>query len=501
MKKIILLPLLFACAVSAEPGPLDFLDRADSDVVWVLDSGLDPTPFIGPLNPPYEVGQNALTRLDLATGEITASIPLGSSGPVLAFELSPDGDTAIAARIFDNALLVIDGLASPETVTIHEYPLPLQPLSLAFSSDGRRAAIGYQTGAGEAYVALVDRMDSSDPSIQDPVGLGISADYLTAVEAIDFSLDGSRLVTQTAMHDVAPPDPAYFMPRVALQSSAVWADGIAVGPAFEPGRQSILPPAPPFSGAPTGVALGDFALTCDGLTALVPVSGALDIGQPDARILVVDGINTGHLVLRKTLTPADGVDVAPLQVALSADCERALVTNAFAGTMTHLTGVREGDFALTGNPLLMPFPSEPAISADSRYIVIQHPRPPLDGVPPSNVTVYDGGTLTPALAPIFGPVRSWLQAKDRTLAVWPAGLLDRVDAAGLPTWMSRMYERRIDSAMDAVHKGNLRRAQYSLRITLWLTFWLDRSGHLDEADADMFSSYLRNALYALADAG
>ena len=498
MKKIILTTLLFACAASAEPGPLDFLGNSDSNVAWVLDSGLDPTPFIGPLNPPYDVGDNALTRIDLATGEITASIPLGSSGPVLAFELSPDGNTAIAARIYDNALLIVDGLSSPETATIREYPLPLQPLSLAFSSDGRHAAIGYQTGAGEAFVALLTHIDHSEPAIGDPVSLGISAEYLTAVEAIDFSLGGSRLVTQTAMHDVAPPDPSYFTPRVALQSHAVWAGGVAIGPAYEPDRQSVLPPMPPFAGAPTGVALGDFALTCDGLTALVPVSGARDIGQPDARILVVDGVNTGHLVLRETLTPADGVDIAPLQIAMAADCDRALVTNAFAGTMTNITGIRDQDFALTGNPLLMPFPSEPAISADSRYVVIQHSRPPLNGVPPSNVTVYDGSTLAPSLAPIFGPVRSWLQAKDRTLATWPAGLLDRIDAVDVPAWMSRMYERRINAAIDASRSGYNRRARQSLRLTLWVTYWLDCSGHLDSADAATITTYLRDAVYALA---
>ncbi len=501
MKKIILITLLYACHASAEPGTVDFLGYADSEVVWVLDSGLDPTPFIGSLNPPYEIGEDALTRIDLRTGEVTASIPLGSSGPVLAFELSPDGDRAIAARIYDNALLIVDGLSSPETATIREHPLPLQPLSLAFSSDGLQAAIGYQTGAGEAQVAFVTHIDRSNPSIGDPVSLGISGAFLTAVEAIDFSLDGSRLVTQSALHDVAPPNPAYFMPRIALQSHAVWADGIAIGPAYEPGRQSVLPPGPPFIGAPTGVALGDFALTCDGLTALVPVSGALDIGQPDARILVLDGVNTGHLVLRETLTPANGVDVAPLQITLSTDCDRALVTNAFAGTVTQIDGVRSRDIALSGNPLLMPFPSEPAISADSRYVVIQHPRPPLDGVPPSNVTVYDGLTLAPTLAPIFGPVRSWLQAKDRTLATWPAGFLDRVAASDLPAWLSRMYERRISSAVEAARNGHRRRAQYSLQVTLWMTYWLGRSGHLDAADADTYSTYIRNGIYALAYEG
>ena len=379
MKKIILVSLLYVCAASAQPGPLDFLGNADSGVVWVLDSSLDPEPFVGPLNPPYDVGENALTRIDLETGDVTASIPLGLSGPVLAFELSPDGDTAIAARIFNNALVVIDGLSSPETATIREYPLPMQPLALAFTADGRRAAIGYQTGAGEAHIAMITGLNQSDVTIGEPVSLGVSAQFLTAVEAIDFSLDGSRLVTQTALHDAPPPDPVYFMPRIALQSNAVWADGIAVGPAYEPDRQSVLPPMPPFTNAPTGVALGDFALTCDGLTALVPVSGALDIGQPDARILVVDGINTGHLVLRETLTPANGVEIAPFQIALSADCDRAVVTNAFSGTMTEINGVRAGQFLPGGSPLLMPFPGEPAITADSRYVAVQHPRPPLDG--------------------------------------------------------------------------------------------------------------------------
>ena len=62
-----------------------------------------------------------------------------------------------------------------------------------------------------------------------------------------------------------------------------------------------------------------------------------------------------------------------------------------------------------------------------------------------------------------------------------------------------MYERRINSAIDAAQAGSTRRARYSVYLTLWVTRWLDRSGHLDSTDADVISAYLRNAVYALAD--
>jgi hypothetical protein len=175
------------------------------------------------------------------------------------------------------------------------------------------------------------------------------------------------------------------------------------------------------------------------------------------------------------------------------------VTNAFAGTITEITGIRDGQYSLNSSPLLMPFPGEPAVSANAQHVVVQHPRPPLDAVPPANLTIYDGTSLAARFGPLFGPVRSWIEAKDRTLATWPAGLLDRVAAADMPSWMTRMYDRRISAAIGAAHHGNPRHAYRVLRATAWITHWLERSGYLAPVDADTISSYLRGALYVLAE--
>ncbi len=489
--------VLFAASVANADGPsLKFLGHANSNEAWALDSNFDPTLFTGPLDPPYEVGANALTRIDLATGEVTASIALGGDAPVLAFDLSPDGDTALAVRIFDNALLVINGISDPSTATVREYPLPMQPLSLAISSDGQRAAIGYQGGAGEAHAGLVDGLRGTDLRIHPPVSLGIDAGYLTAVEAVDFSLDGTRLVTQSALHDVAPPDPVYFMPRIVVQSNVVWGENIVAGAPFVVDRTPVLPPAPPFAGAPTGVALGDFALTCDGRSLLLPVSGALDVGQPDARILVLDGVELGQLTERRVLTPADGVSIAPFQVALAPDCDSAIVTNAFAGNLSVMSGIRSGEVSIESATSSMPFPSEAVISADLAHVAVQHSRPPIDGVPPTSVTFYDYESLQATQAPLFGPVRSWIQAKDRTLAAWPAGLLDRIAAADPPDWIMGMYERSIGQVQRLSRAGYQKRA---IRLITWLrivTYTLEYAGYLDSVDADVIQVILYHALRA-----
>ncbi len=493
---LLTLHLLISISAQAQLPSLDFLGRAESDTVWVLDSGYDPTPLIGELNPPYDVGNNQLTGVSLATGEITAEVLLGDSAPVLAFDVSPNGDQALALRIGANALISVTGLSNPQSATLAEVSLPLQPLSLAFSLDGRRAAIGYQTGAGEAMVSLVDLAPGAGLVVHPPVGLGVEADVLTAVEGVAFTMDGSRLVTQTGLHDVAPPSAGFFTPRIALQSSAITRQSLAAGSALFPDRESALPPTAPFQDLPTGVALGDFALACDGNSLVLPVSGALDLGQPDARIMIVEGVSTGILAVGQTLTPADGVNVGPLQVELAADCDRALVVNAFSGTVTEISGLLTGALSLVNAPLLSPFPSEPAITADLGRLAVLHARPPLDGVPPSNVTVYDLATLEDVLGPVFGPVRPWLQAKDRTMATWPPGLLDRIAAFDIPGWSRRMLERPITRAINAAGKNQEWRTRFLLLRLLKRTRWLQTRDHLSDLQAAVIEHHIRHALQA-----
>lgn len=423
---------LGAVAATAAAADLRFLDAADASRAFVLDSTFDPTPWVGELDPPYEPGADRLVALtELATGgRVAAQIDLDAPGTAFAFALSPDGDTAIVLMIEPHGLVVVRGLAGSDAHVADIVPLAEQPLSAAFAPDGRSAAIGQQrSGAGHATLSLIDGLPDA-PRVARLVGLGIEAAVLSAVESVDFGLDGRRLLVQTALHD-EPAAPGFFLPRVALQV-------VSIGPARARPKVSeplwlpatpALPPAPPFGGLDTGVALGDSAIGCDGETAVVPVSGALDLGQPDARVLLVEGIRRARPRLAAVLTPADGVGIAPLQVARMPDC-RALLTNVFSGTATTLTwSPAERRPTLASYPLGAPFPAEPAATADGRHAIVHHPRVPLDGVPPALVTVYTADTMTPAGPPVGGPVRAWVQVKDSTLAVFPPGLVDLVRAA------------------------------------------------------------------------
>ncbi|MDJ0654455.1 MAG: hypothetical protein QNJ40_09900 [Xanthomonadales bacterium] len=470
MRNLPALLLLASCAAQgANPADLAFLGSAESSYAWVLDSSYDPTPVIGVLDPPYQAGRNQLSRIDLATGEIDAAIALGDRAPVLAFSLSPDGTTGIALRIFDNALLVISGMDEPATAELREYPLPHQPLSAGFFGGGAHAVIGYQTGAGALLAGVVENLDQ--PVVHVPSELGIEAPYLGAVEAIAVTHDDRRVITQSALHQVPPSDPAFFTPQIAVQSHELLHGQLVPDSTLLLDPIPVLPPSPPFDHLETGVALGDFAVGCDDDRLVVPVSGALDLGQPDARVLILKGVSDGFLELEQTLSIADGVGLAPLQIDLAADCDLGVITNVFAGTVTRLTGIAGGRFQLDETPLIMPFPAEPAISPDMQTLVVHHPRPPLNGVPPGNVTIYQLSNVAPRGGPVFGEVRAWLQAKDRTLATWPPGLMDRVISFGWPDWAAQLFTQQLRRVMQAAAHGNpnvYRKLAFAVLLGHWL---------------------------------
>lgn len=446
----------------AGDGPLRFLAAQPGWIAYALDSAFDPTGFVGVLDPPYEPGENLLAVLSRRGGDprVARTLRLGDQGFVLSFALSPDGDTALVGRHAPEEVLVVRGLRLGRPHVAEAIPLATAPLSFAFAPDGTFAVVGNQTGPGEASLTVVAGLPGA-VRVAGAVGLGIEAQVLGAVESVDFSHDGRRLLVHTALHD-DPAPPGFLMPRVVLQVVRGLDPG-APGPGpdvSEPlllPRESALPPEPAFAGLPTGVALGDSALLCDGDSAIVPVSGALDLGQPDARIFLVRGLEAGRPEIARTLSPADGLGVAPLQVALAPDCSRAVVTNVFTGDASLLTGLGDPTFAsveVTALSLGFPFPAEPAIAPGGDTLWVHHPRIPLDGVPPAAVTVFDlagpgQAALTPAGPPVMGPVRAWLQAKDRTLAAHPPSLVNYVMAftEGLAIQVRRSLYRDVRAAI------------------------------------------------------
>lgn len=427
---------------------LEFLLAKPADRAFVLDSSFDPPGLIGVLDPPYEPGDDQITVLGGMPGaaSIVDSVPLGEGLRIMSLALSPDGRTMAVTRLFDLEVLLVRDFEDPASISIESIPMPAQPLALAFSPTGDRLAVGLQ-GVGPALVQMVEGVRDV-PLAGELIELGVSSDVLYAVEAVAFDLSGRRALAQIALHNSPLPDPAFFVPQIVLTPLGVSGNEAQLGsPWFAP-QESFIPPTPPFDDLKTGAPLGDFAWLCDGDRVIVPVSGALDIGQPDARILVLAGASTGELELLHTLTPLDGVGIAPFQIDLGADCDTAVVTNAFSADMTQIHGL-DGpwqDWTLSAHPASSAFPAEPAFTPDQNALLVHHPRVPLDGVPPALVTGYAGTDLSPIGAPVGGPVRAWLQVKDSTLATWPASFVDRLRHSGLDWRQTRRVESLVHVA-------------------------------------------------------
>lgn len=439
---------------------LDFLLPKPADHAYVLDSAFDPTGFIGVLNPPYEPGDNQITVLGELPGapSIVDVVPLAADTPIFSMAMSPDGRTMAVTRMITNEVLIVRDFHDAMSMSIEVVPMPDLPLALGFSPTGDRLAVGLQ-GTGQATVQLVEQVRTV-PALGELVELGISSDVLNAVEAIGFDFSGRRVLAQVSLHQAHLPDPAFFVPQIVLVPMDVSGGEVLVGAAWFAPQESFLPPTPPFDALSTGAPLGDFAWLCDGDRVIVPVSGALDIGQADARILVLSGASGTGLELMHTFTLLDGVGIGPFQIDLGADCDTAIVTNAFSGDLTRIRGL-DGpwqDWTLSTHSASSPFPSEPAFSPDQNALLIHHPRVPLDGVPPSVVTSYSGADLAPLGAPLSGPVRAWAQVKDSTLTTWPASFVDRLRRSDLDWQQARRLE-------SLVH------------VAAWLSEWKPNAAH------------------------
>lgn len=433
---LLTLLVLLPAAARGGGGPLGFLEAHDPSQAWVVDSGFDPLAVYGlALDPPWQVGLDALTRVDVDLAgpepELLSTPPLGAGGWLMSFALSPDGDTAVASTLGPNGLLVVRGLRQGEPAVDAVLPMERFPLSLDVSPDGRTAVAGLQLGGpGTAQVAVIAGLPEA-PFVEEIVDLGIAAEVLGAVESVDFGRDGRRVLVQTALHR-HPAPPLFFLPDVVLQVVELGPGAARVSEPLVLPPQPFLPPGPPFEGLATGRALGDSAILCDGDTAVVGSTGALNLFQPDARVLLVRGVRSGALRVERVLTLAEGVGIAPFQVTVAPDCS-AWITNTFDASVTRIGGLLSGDLGaveLESHSTVYPFPAEPALTPDGARLLVHHPRTPANGVPPPAVTVLDARTGAVLGPPLGGPVVAWAEVKDGTLATVEPGLVDHLRALG-----------------------------------------------------------------------
>lgn len=486
------LPLFSVAEVPEADDPLGFLDTQDAAHAWVIDSGFDPGAFYGlTFDPPWRIGTNALTRIGLAGApQILSTTPLGNAGSVMTFALSPDGDTALVSTLLPNQILVVRGLRQDLPQVTATLPVALFPLSFDFAPDGRSAAAGLQrNGPGTAQIARIVGLPET-PAIGEAVDLGAHANVLSAVESVDWSRDGRRILVQTALHQ-HPAPPLFFLPEIAMQVLALDDGNAQVSAPLILPAEPFLRPRPPFEELLTGVAIGDSVILCDGDTALVGSTGALNLGQRDARLLFLRGVRAGSLVVERILTLDDGVGVAPFQVTVGPDCA-AWVTNTFDGSVTRVGGLLVGDFGaieLRTFATSYPFPGEPAATSDGRRLLVHHPRAPRNGVPPAAVTVWDPPDDTAVGSPLTGPVTAWIEVKDATLAAQRPGLLDYLRALSTPE-RAAQFERLIGHvrrAIDFAAGGHSPAARAELLAFRNQVEFQKNRGMLAEAEARLFT--------------
>jgi hypothetical protein len=475
-------------------GRLAFLAPHDATRAFVLDSGFDPLILgVGPLDPPYEPGLNQLTVLGGIGGDqfVEQTIDLGE-GTAVVFGLSPDGDTALVGTKLPPRweLAVVRGLRVGPAYVAVRLPVPWLPSAFAFAPDGTAAFVG--SGWEKALeVAVVTGLPDS-AAVANTIGLGVNAGVGASVSSLDLSLDGRRLLVQSTVQDQQGFPEGYLQRSLIHVVKDPAGTTPEVSAPLELPTEPALPPQSPFEGLPTGVALGDSAILHDGETAIVPCSGALDLGQPDARIFLLTGVRSGDLRIARTLTPDDGVRPSPFQVSLFSDGDRALVANTLDASVTIVSGLSEQGFAslrLETFPVARVPAAEPSVTPDGKALVILHKQPPIDGSLPATVSNYslEGGTVTPLGAQLSGPVRAPPYWKDATLETFQPGLSDglRALAADLPAPVGEALQNRIDAAVWLAARGRDEEATEELQMFQTGVRGLEQLGELSPVDAGM----------------
>lgn len=265
-------------------------------------------------------GDNAVLVVTLATGTVSASIPVGAAP--LGIAISPDGGTIYVTNSGGNSVSVIDVAAArvKQTVTVGN-----TPTTVALTADGSKA-----------YVA-----DFSDGvvSVIDTATLSVSATIATGFrsESIAITPDGTQAVIAN-LEESSAPIGGSTVSVIDLQTGAV-VQSIGVGDspdsvAITPdGRTAVIANL-----ASNSVSLIDLATAS--VTATVPVGyvpHGIAISPEGQRAYVVNDDSNSVTVLDlgdASISATVGVGGEPWAIALTPDGSLAYVVNQADETLS-----------------------------------------------------------------------------------------------------------------------------------------------------------------------
>jgi hypothetical protein len=469
--------LLAACSSDAPPvGRIDFLLNQDTTRAYVLDSAFH-TDFTGvpPLDPPYEAGLNHLTILrDVHTANMSLeqTLPLGNDivrgerptgflggGWLSVFALSPDGDTALLARIDPNEILVVRGLKANAPYLSQTLPFPDLPSAITISPDGSWALVGNGTNVGPGPLKLyVVSGLPAHPVVFSEIELGPEEEIdCGGVSEIRITDDGKRALLVNwwgLVHQPIVDEQSLILIREPGPGGVQQVMDKLVMP-LEP----AIPPPPEFEGKNVGQASGSFAVLWDSDSAVVPAVGHPDLGVVDARILLISGMRTGQLRIVRTLGPADGVEISPFYVARLPDSDRVVLSHLFAGKFTILSGLGDPTFSSVTLETFdgeLPVMGSLAVTPDGGTVVLSTARGPLDNLPPSHVTnwSYDGQSIVSLGPAVYGPVREMPFLRGAGIKTMRPGLNDYVACCqALPQPARESLTSKVNEAVVLADQG------------------------------------------------
>ena len=238
--------------------------------------------FDDPQDAPAGRGRNLVGVLDLARGELVATIPVGSRPSAAA--CSPDGAQLWVPSRDDGRVDVIDTATDR---LLRSLPVPSGPERLVFSADGRKV----YASCPDANVVAV--LDPAAFTVVRTIPVGASP------QGGALSPDGTALaVVDRASSEVSVIDTARDVETARLR---------------------------------TGENPQDVAWSADGrLVYTANVEGRVN-GRPVGNVSVIDVATGGQ---SRLVTDDPAVDTAPAGIARSADGATGYVTNLAAGTVT-----------------------------------------------------------------------------------------------------------------------------------------------------------------------
>jgi hypothetical protein len=325
-----------------------------------------------------------------------------------------------------------------------------------------------------------------------------------SILSLEVNHAGDRVLLHAQYHD-CDDAPRGYSTHVQVIFDPFPGDRARVSAPLTLPRWSAVPPSPPWEGLPTALAIGDAVLLCDGDTALVPSAGWVSLAvQPDAQIFLVRGVRSGELRVARTLGPEDGVQLTPLEVALSPDADSVVVTNLFPQSVSVVSGLSDTSFE---NISIETFPVSqasviPAVTPDGRTLLVGGPMGPVDNCPPPHILNYalEAGQIHPIGARVIdGPIHMSFIWVDSNFNTFPPGLTDHVNVftADLHPAVGTLLRRQIDTAVAAADLGNDEVARNALEVFRREVELLRRADRLNAVEARVLDTLAGTGLKVL----